>query len=69
MTWIVPGCPAGTVLRVLLPRLRGAGCGTRHSRCPLFHQEAMPIWARYQRGTHASAQDHEVMAGQGCAAA
>ena len=29
----------------------------------------MPIGSRYQGGTHTPAQDHEVMAGQGCAAA
>ena len=52
MTWTVPGCPGRGCLRVLLGRLRGAGCGAHRSRCPLFHQEAMPIRSRYQGGAY-----------------
>ena len=35
----------------------------------LFHEEAMAVRSRYQGGACASAQDHEVIAGQGSAAA
>ena len=57
----------------------GAGTGYRHvpgrpnggdaSGRPLFDQEAMPVRSRYQGGGDVSVQDHEVIAGQGRAAA
>jgi hypothetical protein len=52
MNWIVPGCPAVTFLRALLPRLGRARCGIRCWRGPLFYQEAMPIRSRYQGGAY-----------------
>jgi len=33
---------------VLLLRLHRAGCRAHRSRCPLFHQEAMPVRSRCQ---------------------
>ena len=39
------------------------------SRCSLLHQEAMAVGPRYQGGVYPPVQDHEVIVGQGHAAA